>query len=160
MIQFPSIDGEISSMTGGGGAVLINNRFFIGGYGMGLADDKSVTVEENGVTEYDVNFSHGGLMFGYIIRPESLIHFEVSTLVGWGDISFKEKPFSLGISRINDNVFVVNPIVSAEINMTDWFKIKGGLGYQLVNGVDNFYYESNDFDGANVNLSFLFGWFR
>lgn len=71
MIQLPTIDGEISSMTGGGGAVLINNRFYFGGYGLGLADDKQITVDG---TDYDMDYGHGGLMLGFVIRPESLIH--------------------------------------------------------------------------------------
>ncbi len=157
MIQIPTIDGEPSSMTGGGGAVLINSRFYFGGYGLGLADDKQVT---SGQEEFDVDFNHGGLMFGYVIRPESLVHATVSSMVGWGNISFKQKPLNLGIAQITDNVFVVNPKVAVEVNMTDWFKINAGVGYQFTNGVDNFYYNAGDFDGANFNLSFLFGWFR
>lgn len=80
--------------------------------------------------------------------------------IGWGEIAFKEKLFAQGVARVDDRVFVVNPAVSVEANMTEWFKINFGLGYQLTNGVDNFYFQKGDFDGLNFNMSFHFGWFR
>ena len=157
MLQFPSIDGNVSSMTGGGGAVIINNQFYLGGYGLGLADDKRVTVE--GV-EYFVDFGHGGIMMGYVIMPTQMVHMEVGTKVGWGQVSFRETPSIPATRDIHDNIFLVNPTVSVEVNMTSWFKLNTGVGFQFANGVDNFYYDSNDFNGVTYNLSLLFGWFR
>ncbi len=157
MLQFPTIENEVWSMTGGGGAVIINNQFYIGGYGFGLADDKEITVD---TVDYDIDFGHGGLIMGYVIMPENMVHFVIESKVGWGEVTFREKPFNAASSTINDNMFILNPMASVEVNMTTWFKLNFGLGYQIANGVDNFYFESNDFDGMTYNLSLLFGWFR
>lgn len=159
MLQFPTIDGDVTSMTGGGGAVILNNQFYIGGYGLGIADDKRVT-DQTG-TEFQMDFSHGGLFLGYVVLPNEIVHLDIGTKVGWGQISFNESGAVPGPGQqIEDNVFVVNPTVSAEINMTTWFKFNAGLGFQFANGVDNFYYQSNDFNGLTYNLSLLFGWFK
>lgn len=158
MINIQNIDGSLSSLTGGGGAVILDNTFFIGGYGLGLADDKEVVFEE---TEYDVDFGQGGFYLGYVIRPSDLVHFGISSKLGWGEISFREKqPFIGDRSEIDDNVFVVLPQAEVEVNMTNWFKFNVGVGYQTTLGVDNFYYGERDFDGLAVGISFLFGWFN
>ncbi|MFK7954021.1 MAG: hypothetical protein AB8B73_14330, partial [Ekhidna sp.] len=35
LFSFTSIDGELATLTGGGGAVIFDNTFFVGGYGLG-----------------------------------------------------------------------------------------------------------------------------
>lgn len=157
MISIQNIDGSLSSMTGGGGAVILDNTFFFGGYGLGLADDKEITFED---TEFDVDFGHGGFYLGYVIRPTDLVHFGISSKLGWGEISFREKEPFINQTRINDRVFVVLPQAEVEVNMTNWFKFNVGVGYQSTIGVDNFYYNERDFDGLAVGISFLFGWFN
>ena len=160
MIQFAPVRGDFAAMTGGGGAVLINNAFYFGGYGMSMSDDIRIT---SGVEDYEVSFDHGGLMMGFIIRPVKIFHLGLSSKVGWGDISFNQFDTGgfgfVGPTR-RDNVFVVNPQAELEVNMTSWFKINASVGYQLTNGVNNFYYSDQDFNGTTIGLSFLFGWFR
>lgn len=156
MIQLQSVDGQMKALTGGGGAVIFDNRFYFGGYGLGLSDDLDVTFE--GI-EYDVDYGHGGFLLGYVIRPADLIHFGISSKIGWGEISFQEKFLNVDPIRYRDQVFVVSPQVEAEVNMTNWFKFNVGAGYQTTVGVDNFYYGSSDFNGLTVGISFIFGWF-
>ncbi len=158
MLTFPTIDGDVWSMTGGGGAVIINNQFYLGGYGYGLADDKREI--DGGGTEYSIDFSYGGIMMGYIIMPERIVHIDVMTKVGWGEISLRPIPAQPTIDIVGDNVFLVVPSVAAEVNMTSWFKLNAGFGYQFANGVDNIFYQDGDFNGITYNLSLLFGWFR
>lgn len=42
IVQFWSKGGDFAVSSGGGGAVLINQTFFIGGYGMGMATEHNV----------------------------------------------------------------------------------------------------------------------
>lgn len=160
MIGFAPVQGNIKALSGGGGALLINNSFYLGGYGMSMAEDLVVTSNS---TDYEVDFDHGGLMMGFVILPSRMTHLGISTRIGWGDIRFYEYN-SVGTGfvgrSINDNVFILNPQAELEINMTSWFKINANAGYQIANGVNNFYYSQNDFNGATFGLSFLFGWFR
>jgi hypothetical protein len=158
MMQFPTIDGRLTAMTGGGGAAIINNTFYFGGYGLGLAEE--VRVENEGVT-YNLNFDHGGFFLGYIFNPEGMVHLGISSKFGWGGIYLNETIFTGGsFYQVNDRVFIINPVADVELNITNWFKFNVGAGYQLTNGVDNVVYNKTDFNGLTINASFLFGWFR
>jgi hypothetical protein len=160
MIGFTPVEGNIKAMSGGGGAILINNAFYLGGYGMGMAED--LVVESNSI-DYAVDYSHGGLMLGFVVLPSRMTHLGLSSKIGWGEITFNEynsRGTGFVGGRITDNVFILNPQAELEVNMTSWFKINANVGYQLANGVNNFYYTGNDFNGATFGLSFLFGWFQ
>ena len=160
MLGFSPVQGDVKAMSGGGGALLINNSFYLGGYGTGMAED--LVVNNNNIN-YEVDFGHGGLMIGFIILPSRVAHLGLSSKIGWGEISLTEYDANgtTFVGRpLEDNVFILNPQAELEVNMTSWFKINANAGYQLANGVDNFYYTDNDFNGATFGLSFLFGWFR
>ena len=153
-ISLASIDGQVMPYTGGGGAVLLDNTFYFGGYGLGLSGDLSVEVAG---TEYDVNFNHGGFMLGYNIEPSKLVHFGVSSKIGWGSIDYRSK--SDLTNDTNDQVFILYPQAEVEFNMTHWFKLNVGVGYQQVLGVDDFFYKQSDVSSPAGSISFLFGWF-
>lgn len=153
-ISLASIDGQVMPYTGGGGAVLLDNTFYFGGYGLGLSGDLSVEVAG---TEYDVNFNHGGFMLGYNIEPSKLVHFGVSSKIGWGSIDYRSKNDLT--NDTNDQVFILYPQAEVEFNMTHWFKLNVGVGYQQVLGVDDFFYKQSDVSSPAASISFLFGWF-
>ncbi len=153
-ISLSSLGGDLASYTGGGGGVLLDNAFYFGGYGMGLNDDRRVTLEGN---EYDVDFRHGGFLIGYNIKPERLVHLGVGTKLGWGSLDYNA--FAPGVDNLTDQVFVVHPQVEAEFNMTHWFKLNLGAGYQQVIGVDDFVYNESDVSSPSFEIRLLFGWF-
>lgn len=151
-MSFTSIKDEFAFMMGGGGGLIINN-LYLGGYG----EDLSTTMYtglENPVR--NIEFGHGGFWLGYEIAHHRIIHPVVSTRIGWGQISGTD----VNNKRIDDNVFVLVPTVSAEINFTRFFKVNVGAEYRKtfnVNAIPGF--TSNDFSNAGVFVSFIFGWF-
>ncbi len=153
-LSFVPLGGKMAAYTGGGGAVLMDNAFYLGGYGMGLTDDRKVTVDG---ARYAVDLSHGGFIMGFNLNPERIFHLSISSRLGWGTLEYNA--LENNIANISDKVFVVHPSVEAEFNMTHWFKINGGVGYQQVIGVDDFYYDTGDASGPAISVSFLFGWF-
>lgn len=155
LFSFTTIDGSLSTLTGGGGAVLFDNIFYVGGYGLGLTGNKEQTIEgEN----YSTSYGHGGFWLGYNIRPDDMIHFGVDTKLGWGSITTKSNALVDG--EETDDVFVFNPSGFVEANISYWFKINAGVGFQKTIGVDSDYFKSSDFDGPSFNISLLFGWFN
>lgn len=155
LFNFMPIDGQLSTLTGGGGAVLFDNTFFIGGYGMGLTGNHEFSV--NG-TDYASNFSHGGFWMGYTMKPDNLLHLGVQTMLGWGEV--KTKSIGTNEGSTKDDVFVFSPQLYGEANIAYWFKVNASIGYQKTIGVDSFYYSSTDFDGPSFGISLLFGWFN
>ena len=130
---FPSVNGSMMPMTGGGGGVIVNQRFYIGGYGMGSSTDFS---EVTNGESYEVDFGHGGFMTGFILWPDRLVHLTLSSRLGWGSIEIANESQN-GLSLSDDAVFLINPEIGMEVNVTSWFKINAALGYQLTTGVDN-----------------------
>lgn len=155
LFSFTTIDGSLSTLTGGGGAVLFDNTFFIGGYGLGLTGNKEQTIDG---ANYSSSYGHGGFWMGYNIRPSDLIHFGVDTKLGWGNIETKSSALVNG--EVIDDVFVFNPSGFVEANISYWFKVNAALGFQKTIGVDSDYFKASDFDGPTFNISLLFGWFN
>ena len=155
LFSFSAIDGELSTLTGGGGAVLFDNTFFIGGYGLGMTGNSEFQL--NG-ENYSSSYNHGGFWIGYNLKPDELIHFGIDTKLGWGTITTKSS--SLAGGRDEDAVFVFQPQFFVESNISYWFKINAGLGFQKTIGVDDTYYDTGDFDSPAFSISLLFGWFN
>ena len=153
LFSFTPIDGQLATLSGGGGAVIFDNTFFLGAYGLGMSGDRKVTVEGQ---DYNMHYGHGGFWLGYIIDPVELFHLGLETKLGWGQIKYRTS----GIDPANDKVFVFTPKLTGEINLAYWFKMNAGIGYQKTIGVDNFAFSKADFDGPSFSISLLFGWFK
>ena len=151
-MSYTTINGEFAFMMGGGGGVIINN-LFLGGYGEGLSNTLNTSA---GNAIRNLEFGHGGFWVGYEIAPRRMIHPVISSRIGWGGIS--------GVTQENhyvtDNVFVVVPTVSAEINFTRFFKVNVGAEYRQTLNVNVLEGLSNkDFSNVGVYMNFVFGWF-
>lgn len=155
LFSFTSIDGELTTLTGGGGAVLFDNTFFIGGYGLGMTGNKEFEIAGD---NYSTSFGHGGFWLGYNIKPSNLLHFGVDTKLGWGNVTTRSNALVDG--QIEDDVFVFSPQFYGEANISYWFKVNAGVGYQKTIGVDNDFFSPSDFDGPTFSISLLFGWFN
>ena len=184
LVGFSEILGDFAVTSGGGGAALFNQKFFIGGYGEGLATEHfirnlevySPSSQKN--IEYDkmqLTFGHGGLWVGYIHDHYKLLHWGISARAGAGGIGLNYPGFMSGRHDIfmNDVVFVFTPQIEMEINLFPWMKMNVGAGYRLVSGVNRTYrfmqengtlttrsyFESGDFSSPNFTLGLLFGGF-
>jgi len=151
-MSYTTINGEFAFMMGGGGGIIINN-LFLGGYGEGLSN--TIDVGGNNLIR-NLEFGHGGFWVGYEIAPQRMIHPVISSRVGWGEIrgASQENGF------IKDNVFVLIPTVSAEINFTQFFKVNVGAEYRQtlnVNAAEGI--TNKDFSNVGVYMNFVFGWF-
>jgi len=184
IVEFSSVMDNFAVCVGGGGAVIFNQSFYIGGYGEGLSTDHRVTLEryspalqENEIFyNCRVNFGHGGFWLGYIHQSFKAIHFGASAKLGWGEVSlYQSNTYDYYDQYFaGDNCFVFIPQAEAEINLAKWFKINVGVGYRLVSGlnrsylylpdgasdpIEKQYYDSKDFNSFTGTVSFLFGWF-
>lgn len=176
-IGFSSVGSDFAVYNGGGGAVLLNQAVFFGGYGEGLStqharNDFTMKVDGNDLTYTDMQtyFGHGGFWIGYIHKWEKAVHLGLSTKLGWGAIVLGDlEHVDHEESLVEDIVFVATPQVELELNMLKWFKVNLGAGYQFVNGVNETYtdelgnskqfFEANDFSKPRFTISLLFGGF-
>lgn len=89
IFEFSAYNGDFAFYSGGGGAVIFNNAFYIGGFGMGLAENQKfeTVYNANGTVAEDnlsLSFGYGGLWLGYIFRPNAPVHFGISSKFGGG----------------------------------------------------------------------------
>ncbi len=182
-VGFSSIGDEIEVSAGGGGAVLFNQQFFIGGFGEGTA-----TTHEIDLTMYDpvlhknqtysdlnLRLGYGGFWLGYIHNPHKPVHFGISSKIGFGAITLNQGHFRSDHEQDfeYDNVFVLVPQIEMEMNLLKWMKMNVGVGYRLVTGINKEfrieqadgqlvyqkYFEADDFNKPTGHIGFLFGWF-
>lgn len=182
-IGFSSLYGDVAVYNGGGGAVLLNQSVYFGGYGLGLSTRhgvESITLEDydgHYETYDDLNtkFGHGGFWIGYLHKSYKPVHFGASTKIGWGSIALENDYVDPNFNEysyyqiVTDNVFVINPQVEVELNLLRWFKINASAGWQFVTGVDKTYtneagesvqfFKASDFNKPMFNLAFMFGGF-
>lgn len=143
-----------NTSVGGGGGLLINS-FFLGGYGMGSLDFEELLIQDGDIESIDLG--HGGLWLGFSVPTHKLIHFYGSARIGWGAIDIRTRN---AVFDDLDQVFVLTPEVGIELNITQWFKLAGTLGYRYLDGInDNSFYVNDDFRGTFAGITLRFGGF-
>jgi hypothetical protein len=147
---------NLTSSVGGGGGLVIEN-FFLGGYGMGSIDLDAL-IDDDRIDQIDLG--HGGFWLGYTLAPHKLIHLYASGRIGWGAVGIDTRPGS-SFPRNSDRVFVLTPEIGLELNVAQWFRVAGTVGYRYVDGVNEGLglYKSDAFNGYLANLTLRFGWF-
>jgi hypothetical protein len=172
-LRMSSIQGSDVLLVGGYGGWLIDHRLMLGGGGYGLVTDvrASQVAQDRYNPEGDplyVDFGYGGFMMEYMIAPNDLIHVNVQALIGGGAVSYRESWYNDDDDWFDDDrryggtdvLFVVEPAVHAEINMTSWFRIMAGVSYRYVSGLDELRgIDTDDLRGIAGNLTFKFGAF-
>lgn len=156
-VEMGNVNGEFGVLVGGGGALLIDDAFYFGGYGIGLTTEQLQTVDELGGIDADLDFNHGGFWLGVSVPARSAVHLTASTRLGWGTARWNEPGTDNRIA--SDDIFVISPNIGIELNLTDWFRFSVEGGYRIVTGLDMVGIGPKDLDGANVMLGFRFGGF-
>lgn len=154
LMSYGTINNEFSYEMGGGGGVLLNDQFFIGGFGMGLTN--TIDFSEAEYQGLDLELGYGGLWFGYILNGRAAFHPVISTQIGWGEAMFTE---AFQPASVRENIFVLNPALELEMNITRFMRFAVGGNYRKVIGTDFAGLSDADFSGPGVFMSFRFGWF-
>jgi hypothetical protein len=153
-MQFTSVAGEFGFMMGGGAAVLLDD-FFVGGYGSGLTN--AIPYNDPNRPDDQLTLGHGGFWLGYSLYGNKPLHVAFSTMIGWGEFGITQSDGYYPYLR--DNIFVVAPTVELEANLTRYFRIGAGLSYNIYTMVDIDGYTNGDLSALAGFLSIKFGWF-
>jgi hypothetical protein len=146
VVKFGEVADDFAVFAGGRGGWIINHTFVLGGGGYGLAND--VDLDGDGVR--DIEFGYGGLELEYINSSDNLLHFTIYMLIGGGGIST-----NIG----EDGVFVLEPTLNGELNVTTYFRINAGVGYRWVSGVDTPGLSSSNMSSLMGMVALKFGAF-
>ncbi len=127
--KFSEIDGRFENFVGVYGGWLVNKRFLLGGgiYG-------KTTGAEMG---------YGGLVVEYFINPNRLVNVSVRGLVGGGGTC----------CGWNDPFFVVEPVGTLNVNITEWMRLGFGGGYRFIRSS----FDNDALSGWSANIDVKFG---
>ena len=147
VVKFTELGNEFAVFVGGRGGWIINHTFVLGVGGYGLAND----IDFGTGLARAVELGYGGLELEYINNSANLVHFTVFLLVGGGGLS--------GTAVAEESVFVLEPAVNGEVNVTRYFRLHAGVGYRWVTGVDQTDLNSSDLSALFGQVQFKFGTF-
>ena len=114
------------------GGWILNHQLVIGGGGFGLATPARPRAVDQ--ADYQHTFGYGGLWLEYLIAPMNVVHGSVGTLVGAGGITYQRfRPASLAKDQKCSSVFVLDPVVAVEVNVTTFLRValQGGSGLSV-----------------------------
>ncbi len=156
------IGGEMVALRGTRGAWVINLtedhalNLGLGSYrtASGFAPGTPIVP---GAVQPELRTSYSGLELEYVNRTARLVHFSVQTLIGSGEVRYRDR--DLPLERTRDSYFVVQPGANVNLNVTNWFRLTGGVLYRQVSGVTLDGTSSADLSGASSYLMLRFGRF-
>lgn len=173
VVKGSPVGGSMEMFVGAYGGWLINHQLLIGAGGYGLVTDAraSQTAQDAygyaGTTLY-TNFGYGGFVTEYLFTPSKLVHVNAQLLIGAGGVNYRDSWYDNGWDDNSsdhhygpsDEVFVLEPSVLLELNVTSWFRIDAGAGYRYVSGIEDLRGITNaDLSGFSGSLAFKFGSF-
>ena len=164
VVKYTTINDQGALMVGGRGGWIINHSLVIGGGGYGVVSE--VDAPEGSLPEegpLDIEFGYAGFELEFILHPNSLTHFSIYTLIGGGSANYVKDVGAVTESDEqageSDFVFVLEPAINAELNVTTWFRLNAGVSYRLVSGIEQERLKDRDFSGVAATLTFKFGKF-
>ncbi len=154
--------------TGIGGAFLFFDKFYVGGYALGLISPLyQRDIFNNTSNDLQLNFAHGGLWLGVIESPYKKIHSTFSLKIGWGALFLHNNNSATDIDLGRTEFLVIMPEIETEIMITNWLQASFGIGVRFLSGVSAQYKDTNanliniynpsDFEGLIASFTLSFG---
>ena len=115
---------QFAGFFGARGGWVIDHVFVLGAGGSRMGGGVDVAV--SGASE-SLDMWYGGAEIEFISGWSQVYHITFTTLIGGG---------SLGMAGESDGIFVTEPLLNLEINITPYFRLNFGGGYRFVWDVD------------------------
>jgi hypothetical protein len=149
---FYSIGGELG--------ILLNQRFFMGGYSMvSLAP---FDLEKNDNNADDLKFLQIGGVVGFKSNPNRPLHVVVGTKIGYAGLHWVNT-YDWELNRFDQHIdgWMVMPQVKLEANIFSWMQAHVGVGYRWVFAEEKYGINPNqDLRQANLQFGIAFGYFK
>jgi len=158
----PVLDG-LGVITGARGAWVVNldraHALHLGFGGYGLATRHALPESNPEAPRKQMGFGYGGLEVGYVNSPDRLVHLGAIALIGAGGAAPWERGYSWPHMPAPSFGFVLEPGLTAELNLTTFSRLNLGISYRWVSGLGIDGVTDGDLSGVNGTLSILLGRF-
>ena len=158
-IKFSRFNNQFAFMTGGRGAIIINNRYTIGGGGYGTANSIDIP-GSSADTSRLFKMGYGGIELGYIFFPGKKVNIGGSLLIAAGAAFWQNKPKSNGEKLFDDdfNIFpVLEPSLYCEVVLNRFMWLQTGISYRYVHHAHLDYMTDQNIRGFCCYMGLLFG---
>jgi hypothetical protein len=157
-----SVNGEAAYLRGIRGAWVMRFR---NGHSLHLGYSRyrtgsnfdAVNWDVPGVVQPEMRTNYRGFEVEYTNQSYRLIHFGAQTLIGSGQVRFRDR--NENFEKNSDNYFVIQPGASVHLNLTNWFRVSGGLFYRHAANVNLEGTSSSDLSGLSAIFGLRFGKF-
>ncbi len=159
VLKFSRFNDQFAFMTGGRGAVTINNKYTIGGGGYGIAN--RIGLPDSGQdTSRFFKMGYGGLESGYIIYPGKKLRIGTSLLIAAGASFWQNDPKS-NIEKLFDDDFKIFPVLEpslyGEVALNGFMWLHGGISYRYIHNANLDYITNQNLRGFSCYIGLLFG---
>ncbi|MDI6402283.1 hypothetical protein QLX67_09765 [Balneolaceae bacterium ANBcel3] len=164
VVKFGSIDEELAVWVGGRGGWIIKidnaHSISLGGGGYGLVTDHLMPIQQNLSSNTELaSIGYGGIEVEYAHKPNQVLHWSVSSLIGAGGITIRDKHYETFSTDEASAFFAFEPGFHAVVNMTTYFRIGLGVSYLFTNGIEKGGLSDSDISGPKAQISLRFGSF-
>jgi len=138
-INVTDIYSERTLMLGGYGGAIINKHVMFGLAGYGISTENQFRGQEGNML--NIEGGYGGLYLGAILFPNEVVHVTLPVLFGAGAFHVVDKqyfPMSFDKEYVLEStaLFVVQPNMQLEVNITRFMRVGVGATYRLIRGSD------------------------
>lgn len=170
-VHYSQFNGEDAVLVGAQGAMLIDQRIYIGGAGYGMGSRHRAPDAGLNTSDSRFELGYGGLLLGWMHNSDDVVHLAADVLVGAGAVvnsyrddllyqsSSRYHDWDNGRSYTDDPFFVVQPMLHVEMNILRFWRVGFNGGYRYVSGVDSFGLTDADLSGPVAGVTFRFGRF-
>jgi hypothetical protein len=156
-----SVNGQTAYLRGTRGAWVIRfgdgNAIHLGLGGYRTESDfDAVRWREPGLPTSEMSTNYGGFEMEYVNRSYKLVHFGMQALVGSGNIKYLKDADS---EKKSDDYFVLQPGANIHLNLTNWFRLSGGVFYRYAANVNLQGTSGSDLSGLSAMVGLRFGKF-
>lgn len=189
-IKATQINDESAFIAGLRGGWIMNNSYGVGGgFYFSPNDIDASTEASTGDKSHETSFIYGGLEAEYIGKWNKRIHYTFHSLIGIGGLSYGDDghyslknpdlpPYyysSLSFKNIGgfsnsdnddddsfaiDGLFVFEPSINIEINVSSKIRIGAGVSYRAVTGVELDDLDNSDISGFGTSIVLKYGQYK
>lgn len=157
MFKRSEFKGNAESYLGVRGGVVFDHKLMLGASIYTLLSDVPITTREDSLRI--VKFTYGGLELEYTFWTEAMFHPTLSVMIGLGGIKYRDPEKGSFYDPDSDTVGVFEPLLSLEINVTDFARLTLGGSYRWVTGVDLIELSNSDAEGWGGSIGIKLGAF-
>ena len=143
-----------SYFLGGTGAIFIDQNFFLGGFGMTMANYYKTDRGIYSGNELDIG--GGGIIMGYVFYHASKVHPIITLWGGGGSLSLSDKD-KVRNKEAYDDFLWINGTIEIEYKPIRFIAIGAGVHYQKISGLVLNGYTEKDFSGTGFYVNIKVG---